>query len=675
MDTTRFARNGLFGTLAAAAVLITLYAARLQSYLLFHSLAEIFAVAVSACIFMVVWNSRRFVQNRYLVFLAVASLAVAALDTMHLLTYKGMGVLPGVTSDVPTQLWIAARGLQATALVIAPAFFRRRLDLRVLVGAWTFTIAVVLAAIFWWRIFPQCLGDDGLTTFKIWSEYAISVLFFLGLLLLRRHADRFQPYVLNLLSWSIGVTVVSELCFTLYTDPYGPFNLFGHYLRILAVYLLYKAIVETALNEPHSVLFRELAETNRALSEREARIRREGELTERLRGIETAITSTLEPTEILRTALSDAAEALHADTGAISILDGSEWRVEHIYRLPEEFLGKRLGMPEGRHLFEAASSMAPLLVRDTEADPRVDTDLARRLGATGLLTVPLSRGGSVFGILTFHLQDKARQFRDSDREFATRLAVSLGLAMENARMYTAQREIADTLQGAMLTFPETLPGVELGHAYRSADELARTGGDFYDAFELGEGRVALVLGDVSGKGIAAAAASSIVRTVLHAFSLPGARPVDVLASANEALVRLLPDEVFATATYAVIDTRTGVIDLCSAGHPDPFVCTPTGCIRHDALRNRPLGLWPDAGFEEFQIVLAEGDSIVIFSDGLPDARRGTEFFGEDRVDAVLDRMRHEHPQQIVDTLMSEVSSFAGDQQTDDIAIVAATLAR
>ncbi len=673
METQRPLRDMVIAGLAAAAVFALLYLARLESYLLFHSIAELFAITVSACVFMVVWNSRRVMQNEYLIFIGIAALALCATDAAHLLSYQGMGVISGGPPDAATQLWVAARALQAVSLVVAPLLFGKKLNPNVSLFGWSAAVVLILASVFWWRIFPECLNKNGLTSFKVGAEIVIGALFIIALVLLRRNGHRFAPNVLRLLSWSIGVTVLSEAIFTLYSDPYGFLNLLGHYFRIVATYLLYKAIIETALTEPNAVLFRELADANKTLIEREAIIRREAELAQTLAVIDANVNSTLDLDEILERALLGAAQAVHADSAAISVREGTAWRVAHTYMLPDDFKGTLLDESSGRHLFAAAETRAPLLVLDTLTDPRVDPELARRLKVTGLLTVPLSSAGTVFGILTFHLRTPERQFRDTDREFAARLAISLALAFENARLYASQREIADTLQGAMLTFPESLPGVALGHAYRSADELARIGGDFYDAFELDDHRVALVLGDVAGKGISAAAASSIVRTTLHAFSSPGATPKDVLAAANEALERLLPEGVFATATYAIVDTATGIVDLCSAGHPDPFVCTPSGCIRHDALRNRPLGIWTDATFDQFRIALRPGESIVIFSDGLPDARHDKEFFGEERIGEILESMREADPQLIVDTLMAEVVAFAHSSHTDDIAIVAASI--
>lgn len=659
--------------LVGAVVFGLLYLSRLSSYLLFHSLAELFAIVVAACVFMVIWNSRRLVENQYLLFLGIASLFVAAIDILHLLTYQGMGVFPGVSTDVPTQLWILGRAMQAAALFIAPTMFGRRIDTRAWFLAWGFLAAAMAGLILTTDVFPSCLGVNGLTTFKIVAELVISAVLLLSLFRLRRHSGRFQPNVLRALSWSIGVTIISELAFILYADPYGPLNLLGHYLRIVATYLLYKAIIETALTEPHKVLFRELSETNEALRESELAARKAMELSEAMNGIDAAVNSTLELDQILRRALIGATNALRADSAAITFRAGNSWTVRHVHGLPAELVGTVLEESEARHLSVAAEGRVPFIIADAMNDERADPSLMARYDIRSLLTVPLTAAREVIGIITFHMRSSSKSFDENGREFAARLAVALALAIENARLYASQREIADTLQRAMLFFPENLPGVDLGHAYRSADELALIGGDFYAAFELGDGRIGLVLGDVSGKGVAAATASSIARTTLHAFSLREARPADVLAAANRVLVQLLPEGVFVTATYATLDIQTGTVVLCSAGHPDPFVCTATGCLRLDARRNRPLGIWEDTTFEEFSVTLHPGDSIVLFSDGLPDARRGKEFFGDERIEGVLDRMRDADPQLIADTLMAEAVGFAGEQHTDDIAIVAATI--
>ncbi len=317
-------------------------------------------------------------------------------------------------------------------------------------------------------------------------------------------------------------------------------------------------------------------------------------LSEAMNGIDAAINSTLELDQILTRALVGASHALNADSAAITFRMGDGWIVHHVYGLPDDLIGTVLREPEAQHLILAAESRMPIIIADAGHDDRVDPGLMNRYAIRSLLTVPLAAANDVIGIITFHMLSDLKTFDEAGRDFAARLAVALALAIENARLYESQHEIADTLQKAMLYFPEELPGVDLGHAYRSADEFALTGGDFYAAFELGDGRIGLVLGDVSGKGIEAATASSVVRTTLHAFSLRDSRPADVLAAANKVLVQLLPEGVFATATYATVDTLTGSVVLCSAGHPDPFVCTRTGCVRRDAKR---IARWACGGHD------------------------------------------------------------------------------
>jgi hypothetical protein len=108
--------------LAGALVLLGLYLTSLYNYLLFHSLAEVFAIVVACGVFMVAWNSRRFLDNNYLLFIGIAYLFVAGLDLLHTLAYKGMGVFPDYDANLPTQLWIASRYIQSFSLLIAPLF-------------------------------------------------------------------------------------------------------------------------------------------------------------------------------------------------------------------------------------------------------------------------------------------------------------------------------------------------------------------------------------------------------------------------------------------------------------------------------------------------------------------------------------------------------------------------
>jgi PAS domain S-box-containing protein len=255
-------------------VLFGLYRTSSYSYLLFHSLAEIFSIVVACGIFMIAWNSRRFLDNTYLLFIGIAYLFVGGLDLIHTLAYKGMGVFEGYGTNLPTQLWIAARYVESLSLLIAPLFLRRRLNVNSVFLGYALATSLLLGSIFYWNLFPICFIEGvGLTPFKKISEYVISLVLFASIAILLRKRRQFDASVLRLLVASIILTIVSELAFTFYIHAYGLSNLIGHYLKIISFYFIYKAFIETGLAKPYALLFRNLKQSEEALRESEERFR------------------------------------------------------------------------------------------------------------------------------------------------------------------------------------------------------------------------------------------------------------------------------------------------------------------------------------------------------------------------------------------------------------------
>jgi PAS domain S-box-containing protein len=261
-------------------VLVGLYLSSHYSYLLFHSLAELFSIVIAVGVFAIAWNSRRFLENNYLLFLGIAYLFVGLTDLLHTLAYKGLGVFPGYGANLPTQLWIAARYLESVSLLLAPWFLNRRLNPAGVFAAYFLAFALVLLSIFSWQIFPVCFVEGvGLTPFKKGSEYLICGLLAGALAFLWRERAEFDRHVFNLIVWSIILTMGSELAFTFYVSVYGLSNFVGHILKILSFYLIYKALIETGLVKPYNLLFRNLKLSEEAL-------RKERDFVDRL--IETA---------------------------------------------------------------------------------------------------------------------------------------------------------------------------------------------------------------------------------------------------------------------------------------------------------------------------------------------------------------------------------------------------
>ncbi|MBN1933773.1 MAG: hypothetical protein JW934_03860 [Anaerolineae bacterium] len=263
------------------AVLGGLYAVGLYSYLLFHCLAEVFSILVAWGIFVIAWNTRNYHDNGYFVLLGIAYLFVGGIDLAHTLTYKGMDIFPGLGANLATQLWIVARYLESMSLLIAPWFLNRygpnrqaqlvspRRSLARYVFATYALISGAAVALILFGLFPACYVDGvGLTAFKKISEYVICAILVVAAVGLARHRRALDPQIFVLLVLSILVTIAAELAFTTYVSVYGVANLIGHLLKIVAFYLIYKAIIEIGLVNPFRLLFRNLKQSEADLFRR-----------------------------------------------------------------------------------------------------------------------------------------------------------------------------------------------------------------------------------------------------------------------------------------------------------------------------------------------------------------------------------------------------------------------
>lgn len=236
-----------------------LYLISLYNYLLFHSLAELFAVFIAFSVFIFSWNTRQLLRNDYLSFLGIGYMFVGTIDLIHALDYSGMGIFKDSSTNLPTQLWIAARYMESATLCLAPLFSHRRFNSRHVFTGYMAVTVLLLLSIYKWQIFPECfIEGSGLTVFKKTSEYIISVILVFSIILLHRRRDKFDQEVLHLLVAAISLGIASELTFTFYIHAYGFSNLLGHYFKIISYYLIYKAIIEAGQVRPLNQLFENL---------------------------------------------------------------------------------------------------------------------------------------------------------------------------------------------------------------------------------------------------------------------------------------------------------------------------------------------------------------------------------------------------------------------------------
>jgi serine phosphatase RsbU (regulator of sigma subunit)/anti-sigma regulatory factor (Ser/Thr protein kinase) len=331
----------------------------------------------------------------------------------------------------------------------------------------------------------------------------------------------------------------------------------------------------------------------------------------------------------------------------------------------DEATQAQVRMPVGRGIAGTiAASGTAMLVDDVSAAHPVSEYLRARGGS--LLGIPLKAEGRVLGVL--HVSsDRLSAFEDRDRRLLTLAGERIALALERISLYEREHETAVTLQRSVL--PEQMPQVDriqLAARYVPGSSGIEVGGDWYDAIELGNGRVGIVVGDVVGKGVLAAATMTQLRNALRVYALEGLKPASVLAKLNQLGDTTGPS--FATLFYAIVDTEALVCRYASAGHPPPLLVRPDGPPEFlEGGRSVPLGVSADVGYRQDVVQLEAGDTIMLYTDGLVERRGRTLDEGLDELEASA----QSGPAELEALLDHVVASLLGDEMTrDDVAVLA-----
>jgi phosphoserine phosphatase RsbU/P len=254
-------------------------------------------------------------------------------------------------------------------------------------------------------------------------------------------------------------------------------------------------------------------------------------------------------------------------------------------------------------------------------------------------------------------------------EAATALATQAALAIDNARLYQQQKQFADTMQRSLL--PRSRPvleGLEVGEVYEPSARVD-VGGDVYDFLTLEDGRLAVVLGDVTGHGVDATADMAMAKFVFRSLAREHPEPADFLASANDVICSEIGPGKFISMSYVVVDGLSGRVATASGGHPAPRIVLPDGSTQ--ALEAHGLVLGIDGGQEyvESHAELPVGASLVLYTDGVVEARRDGELYGDDRLDALLAQRHELSARALAAAVAEDARDFAGGDLSDDLAVV------
>ena len=374
----------------------------------------------------------------------------------------------------------------------------------------------------------------------------------------------------------------------------------------------------------------------------------------------------------LATVTSTIVDVLGVDAAVIRVPDerGDQFvpRAVHVADLRmDEVVRTILGRPQPR----PARTHDPLVL---------DIATAQRLGGAHALLIPFLEKGSTAALLpiatatdllaqlTILCLDPARPISAETLTTAGTIAQQAALAIDNARLYHQQKQFAETMQQSLL--PRERPavaGLEIGTVYESAAQVD-VGGDVFDFMDLPDGRLAVVLGDVTGHGIDATADMAMAKFVFRSLAREHSEPSDFLMHANEVVVGEIAVGKFITMAYLTVDPAGDVL-CASAGHPEPRLVHADGTVTGLACGGLALGIDESQTYEQVCAELPSGGTVVLYTDGVIESRRGRELFGTQRLDDLLAAHATHSPQTIADALLAACRDFAGGDLPDDCAIV------
>jgi len=380
-----------------------------------------------------------------------------------------------------------------------------------------------------------------------------------------------------------------------------------------------------------------------------------------------AVTASLDIERVYESIVEQAAIVAEAPTVVLLSLDSVTQTLRPMAGVgaPERLTSHRYAAPDGM-LGAFADAGVSYINRPEDRDRFLPW--AEAEGVRSFMHVPLSLGPRHFGMLAVCHPNEAA-FGEHTMALLRSFSRAAAAAIANALAFQHERRIADALtRGFIPGEPPELEGYSLGFIYEPAEGQV-SGGDLFGVWTLPSGALAVLVGDVCGKGLEVAAVSSMVRFFVEARTWDSDRPAIVMSQANAILRTRLPHGVaLVTAFLAIIDD--GVLRYANAGHVPPLVVKRDGTVQELPTTGLPLGIEDDVEHDEHALVLEPGELLFAATDGLIEARREGELFGLDRVrELVADHGTQVHPQALGALLHASADGWA-QQLSDDVAIIA-----
>jgi sigma-B regulation protein RsbU (phosphoserine phosphatase) len=344
-----------------------------------------------------------------------------------------------------------------------------------------------------------------------------------------------------------------------------------------------------------------------------------------------------------------------------------------------------LRVPRGKGIVGSAMEERKVIrVDDVSKDSRFYAKADEKTGwkTKALLAAPLLDGAECVGVIEFLNPIGRAAFTSRDETMVEYFAGLVAAALVRIRAHDAALEraavqrdldLARELQGGLLpkVFPTQAeaPGIELFARLEPAKEVS---GDLYDFFPIEAGKMCFVVGDVSGKGIAAGIFMAVTRTLIRATAVPGRGPVEIMNRVNAQLAKENQASLFVTMILGIVDTETGRMVYGQGGHNPPILIPVGGKARYEPPGGMPLGVFEDAKFGERELQLKPGETLLVYTDGVTEAmNEAKDLFGEDRLEKAVTGVASLSPEKIAERVIEQVEGFVLEaERSDDITLLA-----
>jgi serine phosphatase RsbU (regulator of sigma subunit) len=397
-----------------------------------------------------------------------------------------------------------------------------------------------------------------------------------------------------------------------------------------------------------------------------------------------ALATEIKLDDLLQVIVEKAAEVMDADRATLFLYDES--RNELWSKTTQKLEIKEIRLPLGVGIAgTVAKTRTAINIPDTYADARFDPDFDKETGyrTRSILCLPLiGSGDRLIGVIQVLNKKDQEVFNEADESLLSGLSAHVTVALERARLieaYVEKQRMEETLKLAHDIQMSMVPKIFPPFPDRSEFDIFATlapakevGGDFYDFFFIDNDHLCFAVGDVSGKGVPASLFMAVTKTLFRATASNGGTPGEILARLNAEICRDNESCMFVTLFCAILNIRTGQVDYSNGGHNLPYYLHQRGVSPLENLGGRALGLVEQSPYASGRMVLAPGEALLLYTDGVTEAMDSRErLYSDQRLAEFLASNRGSSPRQIVGDLVSDVRSFAGAApQSDDITVLA-----